>query len=164
MLPSGIQDAYFTASKQIIDAFGKNITCYYDNGLTSAETGQSLINPITFDSEGSPAQITSFGGREDQAQPATSSKIDLPTQTVRARVYWEKSQNVIKSLGLNLQEKVCKINCYLTDIPKLKQAQYIEVDSENSPYVKLKAELVRDFIPYGLGAVRYGISYWKVVG
>ncbi len=164
MNPSGIYNKYFELSRQFIDNFGKVITCYYDTGLTSTTNDVGIYNTTSYDHNGNPVQITSFGGREDQAQPATPQNQQFTTKEIRVRVYWEKSSNLLKTLGLNLQEKVCRINCYLSDVPSLKQAQFIHIDDQNNPLVKLKAVLVNDVIPYGLGPVRYGISYWKVVG
>ncbi len=162
ILPSGFQTLYENASRIFIEEVGKTMTLYY-GGLTLDEAPTNVVAPYglnNYNELGEPVPVDALQGR--MSQGGAGFKETPVTESIKVRAYWEKSTNTVRELGLSLQDKVVKINCYLSDVPKLTKCNYAEINSPDNPLISLRITMVRGPVPYGLGQTySYAISYWK---
>lgn len=162
MIGSGLISKYRSiVSEAFINDLGKDIILHFENPFPQT-IATGYVAPYgfnTFDEFGNPVNILSMGNRTQEQ--GTNQSITTTTGIIKGRVSWITSSAQLGGIGLKSTDKGCKINCHLSDAPKLNKAAWIEIEDANGSLLKLQAVNTRHALPYGLGGSYYAISYWK---
>jgi hypothetical protein len=164
-IPNETFSLYNDLSQVFIDELGKTVTIYFISGQ-SATSSTQLNGMNDVDVFGNPSNITDFAGGNNKSEPSENTKENVSTSTIKARIYQLDSNNFYRSTNIRLlgSGRGFKMISYKSDLPKLMQAAYIEVESTDNALIKNRAVLAKEFAPYGLGdKTKYVCSYWKII-
>jgi hypothetical protein len=152
-----------TCSDFITNNFGVNCILYF--GTKKTECPNCVYNSIT----GTSSNQYKSGGPipfVDTLCPyceGVGYQIVENTDTVKMRVYYTSKDFIkIPNVPLNTEDSLIQTYAFITDLPKLEQAQYIIVNSDIESYKKLKYQLKGEIVPHGMGPVsKFCIAFWR---
>lgn len=84
----------------------------------------------------------------------------INTDTIKLRCYWERKSWLKIGIPINIPDNAVQTIGFLSDFPKIKKAQKILLNNQNSGYVNLEYVLYGEPIPHGFKKNRYIICYW----
>ena len=86
------------------------------------------------------------------------------TDDIKMRVYWERRSWIKINIPINIPDGMIQTIGFMTDVPKIKQAQVVIINPNLSGIQTWSYTLSADPVPHGLGpSKRYFIAYWKRV-
>jgi hypothetical protein len=161
IIPSGIfQDFYDMADLLITEVNASDLELFYrlNPSNSSNSWGQQTLEPFGFDRMGGRVASTHLDQNQDSVPESIQE--NLISEKIKCRVYWEGKDidKVMRELGVDKPNNVCKIICFASDYDKLKRADYAIVNGLE------KVKIVKSPFVRGLGPEkRYCNSFWQVI-
>ena len=90
-------------------------------------------------------------------------KEDIVTETIKMRVYWDRGSWVKIGIPLNIPDGSVQSIGFLADFPKIKQAQKVILNSDQSGINVWEYSLYGEPVPHGFKRDKYIIMYWTRV-
>ncbi len=78
-------------------------------------------------------------------------------------IYWTTKEFVDLGLKIETPNTMAQTKGYLTDLPKIKKANEILLNSNMNPYVRWRFKKLGEAIPQGFRQNRYFIQAWERV-
>ena len=173
-IPESIIDEHEWVSDEFIDGpFGKDCllefpnvdsecpNCYFDPETKRSTNVYKTGGPISFQNH---TTCPHCGGTGREI-------IDVPTETIRLRVYWRPStlmdlagSDVPSNPLLNSPEAVCRVIGYMTDLPKFERAHSILVQSDLEATRRWRCVRDGEARPHGFRGNRYFQQVLKRAG
>lgn len=148
----------------ISDNFGINCKIFYPpkivdcpNCIFDSKTGKSANiyqsgGPVPF-SFGVCPYCHGEGKRNDESA----------ADTIKLRCYFDKKSWVKISSNVVVEDGAVQIIGFIYDLPKIKRAEYLLLNSDLSDYIEYKYCVDGELLPHGFKRNRYFIGYLKRV-
>lgn len=159
---TGVVPIYQDNIDSLIDQLGKNViltlgkittdcpNCEYDSIRKRSSGRYQSGGPIPF-SDGTVCPYCEGRGKIETEN----------TATIKALVKWNPRDFNRMELNINEADVICRLKTYLSDVPNLKRASSIIVDSDARRLSEHRMYLLREPTPVGLQSSRYAVSYWR---
>lgn len=119
-----------------------------------------------------PTIVTTTDDAQDQVRGDGSKKPvfkqDAPTITqntaeIIGLIQYKPRELYQLNLPVEMSDNVVRIKTFLTNLPALRQAEYIIPNYGARNYIETKYKLLKEAVPIGLQQDRYCTSYWQRV-
>lgn len=100
------------------------------------------------------------GGGPAFKREGTTYETVTSTEDITCRVYWEPKR-FVQAIVQNVPDGSIQTICYLTDLPKIKRANFFIANSEETGYEEWRFERLHEPTPWGIGQDRYILTTWK---
>jgi hypothetical protein len=149
MISRDLLSKYDSIVASLNTGLGEQIICYYATGVTGVVNNVSqMFGSNHFDAEGNSLQNGDYAG--SAGYNGESTRTVYSTGIVYARTYVETNSFRLASYNIPDPTNIWQINCQVADIPRLTQAEYIEIEPRHKPNTRIKAVMVKAPMPYGL--------------
>ena len=155
-IPSGIFGIYNEAVDSFIDDLGVNCKIYYHKSRENCSNCVNNKNYYGGLSSFSNANCSYCGGdgyRETQS-----------TDTIKLRIYPNKNSWIKIGDIVNAPDGTVQVIGYLSDVPKMRSADYIVTNIDQSQILFQKYSLHGEINTHGFNHDRYFVTYLKRMG
>ena len=108
-------------------------------------------------------QIPFFATEKCPACNGAGTQQTVVTEEVTLLIYWTTKEFVDLGLKIETPNTMAQTKGYLTDLPKIKKANEILLNSNMNPYVRWRFKKLGEAIPQGFRQNRYFIQAWERV-
>jgi hypothetical protein len=161
-LPNGLMDKYYEACDFFLnnDIIGRDCTIIYPPKRTACTN--CVVKPVGSTTtnvyrDGGPAP---FNFNSCPLCGGNGYKETEVTDTIRLRIYWEKSQWIKIGGAFNIDDAEAMIIGFMADVPKITRAIEILLVKDQTEAV-YRATLLGKPYPHGFGRSRYFMAYLK---
>lgn len=161
-IPSEIIDQHEWVSDAFIDDLGKVCTLNYPPIIV--ECVNCVFNPIT----GASSNVYKVGGPQEFSSlticplcGGTGKKSTFATEDITMRVYLTPKDWINIGVEIKSPDGMAQTIGYITDWPKVLQADTIILNSRVQGIVPMTYEKFGDGQPWGFRLNRYFIQFWK---
>jgi hypothetical protein len=165
-IPSGIQTIYNEIADEFInsDLIGSDCTVVYPS------IKEACVNCVQNTFGGSTPNVYRHGGPAPfnfgpcPVCGGSSFKETENTDTVRLRIYWSKKDWQSIKVPIQVPDGAVMTIGFLTDLPKIEQANEIILVAEQTMYKNWRYMLASEPFLHGFGKDRYFMAFWKRSG